>query len=532
LFILYHTQTRGAILALIATLPLLAVLFIFARGGEGEKKWVVSKKIRKIFSVVLILLLLLIGFVWLSKNSSWVKKQPTLNRLVGISKNDITTQSRFLAWDSSWNGWKDRFLLGYGWENYNVAFNKYFHAEIFVDQGSQLWFDRAHNTPFDIAVATGLVGLLVYLAIFGAAFKNLWRAGKVGFFGPRILLAALLAHFLQNIFVFDVLSTYLVMFMIFAYVCFLTSGQKAMAEKKNNDDLQIVPVAIVLVVLIFAAYVFNIKPLKANLRAVDALWAAAEGKKQSAFDIFKDAIDMGTYQTPELRQKLADNIMGQNSTQNGLTNDQVIKNYELTVSELKKNIAVAPEDVQNYLYLMAILNRGAAYDSRRLQEVLDWGEKALPLSPTRPQTYFEMGQAYVGMKKYDEAIAAFKKGVELNPETMESHWNLMAVYIVAGKDDLAKEQYDFMTSRNYDFNYSENLQRLYRIYAVAGRKDKVVLVLEKMVELYPGGDTYAKLAAGYAQIGDKEKARLAVEKAVELDPSLQTEAQKFLEMLK
>lgn len=554
LYVLYHTQTRGALLGLLITLPLLILFFIFGRGGE---KMIGEEKMRrgKIAALSLLLIIIALGAtIWFNRNSAWVKKQPTLNRLANISKNDITTQSRFFAWDSSWRGWKDRFLLGYGWENYNIAFNKYFHAEIFMDQGSQLWFDRAHNTVFDVAVATGFFGILVYLAIFGAALRNLWRASKISFWGPRILMAALLAHFLQNIFVFDVLSTYILLFNLLAVTVFLTgngrlttnnlqpartadavqSGGQTTNNKQHatSDEIYIIPAAIVLLILIFCAYVFNLKPLKANKVVVDALIASSAGQEQKAVDIFKTAIDLGTYQTPEARQKLADNILGSNTTQNGLTNEQVAKNYELTIAELEKNIEAAPWDVQNYLYLMAILNRGAAYDARRLQEILDWGEKALKLSPTRPQTYFEMGQAYVGMKKYDEAMAAFKNGVDLNPNTMESRWNLMAAYIVAGKDDLAKEQYNFMVSKRYDFNDIENLQRLYRIYAVAGRMNDMILVLEKIAELYPSGDAYAKLAAAYAQVGEKEKARAAVGKAVELNPALKPEAQKFLEMLK
>jgi tetratricopeptide (TPR) repeat protein len=490
-------------------------------------------------------LILVIGFgatVWFSRNAAWVKNQPTLYRLVRISRNDITTQSRFLAWDSSWKGWKDRFLVGYGWENYNIAFNKYFHAEIFMDQGSQLWFDRAHNTIFDVAVATGLIGLLVYLAVFVVAWRALLRS-KIYFAATRILFIALLAHFLQNIFVFDVLASYLIMFNLFALTVFLTqikdnhlpaaNQQFAVATggQQTRNEFYLMPMIIVLIFLIFGVYILNIKPLQANRQSVNALIASAANKEQTAVNIFKMAIDMNTYQTPELRQKLADNILVQNNTQNGLTNEQIAKNYELTIAELKKNINESPWDVQNYLYLMAILNRGVNYDARRFQEVLDWGAKASQLSPTRPQIYFEMGQAYVGMKKYNEAIEAFKKAVELNPRTMESRWNLMAVYVVAGKDSLAQEQYDFMVSRKYNFDDQENLQRLYRIFLIAGQTDKVVIVLEKIAILYPSGENYAKLAAGYAQVGEKEKARAAVTRAVELNPELATEAEKFLQIL-
>jgi O-antigen ligase/Flp pilus assembly protein TadD len=537
LFILYHTQTRGAIVGLVATLPLLILSFIFVDKSSKEEN---KEKQKKVKIVALAFLLLIFGFiatVYFNRNSKLVQNQSTLQRIVSISKTDITTQSRFMAWDSSWNGWKDKFLLGYGWENYNIAFNKYFHPEIFVDQGSQLWFDRAHNTIFDIAVATGIFGLLAYLAIFFIACKTFWNSSKKEFFPARILFFALLAHFLQNIFVFDVLASYIGLFNIFAFASFLyleNKNNNIAPEKQDNNikDSNYILAIIAFLILFFAAYIFNIKPLKANLLAVDGLIASSQNKEQSAINFFKQGIDIGTYQTPELRQKLADNTLLQNTNNNGLTNEQVAKNFDLTISELKKNIENAKLDVQNYLYLMAILNRSASFDANRYNEVISLGEKAILLSGARPQIYFEMGQARVAQKKYAEAIEYFKKGVDLNPKTMESRWNLMAAYIVAGQDDNAKEQYNFMEANGYNFDRNENLQRFYRIYAVAGKKQEMTQVLERIAELYPSGENYARLAAAYAEIGEKEKAKLAVAKAVELDPSLKAEADRFLEILK
>ncbi len=525
-YILFQTQTRGALLGWLAASILLSFLYAIKS----------PHKIKKYVGLGILILIVGVALgVWLSRNSQWVQSNTTLRRLSNISRHDITTESRLLSWDSSWKGWKDRFIFGYGWENYNIAFNKYFHAEIFRDQGSQLWFDRAHNTVFDVAVTTGIIGLLNYLAIFGFAFYYLFKNLKYDFDLSAVLIALLTAHFLQNIFVFDVLATYILLFIVLARVAFIAFKNQTQLEDQpsKKNEFNVLIFASGLIIVLFGAYVFNIKPLQANKKSIDALIAASANKEELALKFFNEAINMGTYQTSEIRQKLADNIILYNNTRNGLTRAQVRKNFQMAIKVLKDNIKQHPKDVQNYLYLMAILNKAGSYDHKYYNEVIKLGQEALPLSPTRPQTYFEIGQALMSLKKYDEGIEYFKKAVALNPKTLESHWNLMTAYILAGRNDKVKEEEKFMLSRGYDFNNNvKGLNRLYNVYLAIGRTKKVVEILERIVKLKPSGINYARLAAAYKKTGDYLKAKEAVKKAVELDPSLAGEAKKFLQTMK
>jgi len=486
-FILFNTQTRGALLAWIFVSTLLSIFYLFKNNDK-------TKKI--IAGGFLFVILFSSFFIYLNKDSAWIKKSDTLYRLTNISMNDITTESRLDAWDSSWKGWRDKFILGYGWENYNVAFNKYFHAEIYKDAGSQLWFDRAHNTIFDIAVTTGIFGLINYLLIFGLAIYILFKKIKRDFDLSIILIALLTAHFLQNIFVFDVLANYITLFSVFALTCWLSFKPEKNLEEDKPENFNIIYLMIVIVLMAFLSYIFNFKPLKANQLGIIAMSYANQGNEMTAIENFKLAIDLNTYQTPELRQKLADNVMLYNKSSKNLSKQQIINNYELAISEMKKNITAAPHDVQNYLYLMALLNRaGTSYDAKYLNKVLEFGNQSLKLSPTRPQIYFEMGQASAALGKIDDSIKYFKKGLELNPYNLESHWNMMAVYIVAGKYDLAEEEQKLMQDRGYNFESVEFLNRLYNVYLIVNNKNKMVETLEKIVLVQPSADNYARLSA-------------------------------------
>ena len=342
----------------------------------------------------------------------------------------------------------------------------------------------------------------------------------------------LLAHFLQNIFVFDVLSTYIILFSIFAIVSFLTEQQTTLIKTPNRTikNFNWIIFLIATILIISAAYVFNFKPMKANALGIKAMIANNSGQFNKAIEIFNQAIALGTYQTMEIRQKMADNTVVYAKPQN-MSQSDMFNNLQAAATQIKNNITEHPSDVQNYLYLMVINNRLGLFDRKFYDEVIALGDKALALSPTRPQIYFEIGQAKISLGLYQDGIDYFKNALAQYPDAVESHWNLMAAYIIAKQNKLAEEEYNYLVSRNYNFNNADTLNRLINTYLMGNDKEKIAAILEKLVIIEPTGSNYARLAAAYRDLGKKDLARQAVKKAVELEPSLQTEAQKFLELL-
>jgi len=467
LFILYQTQTRGSALALIFVLILLCVFYII-KSPELIK--------RNIAGVLLLIIIVFSLIVWFNKDTEWIKKSSMLERLTSISKNDITTRSRLMAWDTSWKSWKERFLLGYGWENYNIGFNKYFHPEIYIDNGSQLWFDRAHNTIFDIAVATGLIGLIAYINIFILALYYLFRNIKIDFDLSVMLMALLLAHFIQNIFVFDVLSTFVILFSVFAVVAYIgqtdNNKNKKPAKFTDNFIIKILIIFITFILIILSINYFNLKPLEANKKAILGLIHSSSSNLEQAIKYFNEAVAMNTYQNGEIRQKAAGIIIGHGKTK---------QDFQFAINLIKDNIKYHPLDVQNYLYLMILLNRSGSLNPNNFAEVIRIGKKALLLSPTRAQIYFETGQAEFNMRNVDAGIEYFKKAVELNPATMESQWNLLTAYSLARQNDKADQVRNNMQKLGCDFKDLIQLKRLYNIYIMAERHDKIQEVYEEII---------------------------------------------------
>ncbi|MBU2109637.1 O-antigen ligase family protein, partial [Patescibacteria group bacterium] len=129
--ILYYTATRGAILGFIAGLFITALIVGFFSD---------SRKIRIYAVSTLVLIVVLTGLFFSLRSSDFIIKNPVLTRFAGISLTETTTQSRFVIWGMSWEGFKERPILGWGPENYNLVFNKYYEPVLWKQEP---WFDRA-----------------------------------------------------------------------------------------------------------------------------------------------------------------------------------------------------------------------------------------------------------------------------------------------------------------------------------------------------------------------------------------------------
>ena len=543
-FVIFNTQTRGALLAALGGFALLAVFT-----GLTSK----NAKMKIVSAAFVFFLLASPAAVWFGKDWSLVKSNPTLNRIATISLEDITTASRFEVWKTSWKGWQDNFLLGAGYENFNLVFDAYFPPKVFRDQGSQLWFDRAHNIIFDVGVTSGIIGLLAYFAIFAMAGYALWRywssspavvASEMeqprSFFSGPLFIIILAVYFFQNLFVFDTVSSHLMFVVILAMAHFAertrTPAQAAPSPMSGASGkilhVSFFSVFTLAIVISFVVYFVNARSVLANYYAASAIRGQRLGwEYEEIANSFKKSLSYNEYQQADIRQRLAEMVLLLLKNQS-LPQDQLAQATNFALEEIQKNMKAESLDVKYYLSLMSLYNSSDQFDPKRLEQVEEIGQIALKLSPTRPQTYFELGQAMMSMKKYDEGIAYFKKAVELNDRPFESHWNLAAAYLTAGMTELADEEFKKAQERGFTYDSANNLLKIAYIARISQNYDKMVETYLKLTELQPdNADFYAKLAAAYQLAGDNEKAQQAARKAGEIDASYKSEAQQFIQQL-
>ncbi len=63
-------------------------------------------------------------------------------------------------------------VLGYGWANFDYAFKS---VDWPIHYEHDVYVDKAHSFVLEIAVTTGLVGVLLYLVIIITSIRNLWN---------------------------------------------------------------------------------------------------------------------------------------------------------------------------------------------------------------------------------------------------------------------------------------------------------------------------------------------------------------------
>lgn len=122
--------------------------------------------------------------------------------------------------------------------------------------------------------------------------------------------------------------------------------------------------------------------------------------------------------------------------------------YAQALVEAEKAIALDPNYANAHVLAATVL-----YYTGRPQEGLERMKLAIRLNPHYPSNYpFHLGQAYYILKRYPEAIQAFKQGLETNPTSERLHVWLAAAYAQSGNQEEAEWEVEEVLTLNPDFS--------------------------------------------------------------------------------
>lgn len=517
--VLYYTATRGAILGFIAGVLLAAALLVLFSQ---------EKKIKIISASALALIVVFAGIFLIFKSSPFVSQSPVLSRFSSISLSEQTTQSRLVIWKMSWEGFKERPILGWGLENFNLVFNKYYQPILWKQEP---WFDRAHNVFFDRLTTNGILGLLAYLGLFGCAIYCLWGKRKTGVFpvyDSVFITSMFAAYFIHNFFVFDNIICLILFFSVLAYIT--AKLQMSETEFPTNVGNRVSDINLGLksayamiagLAMIFVIYFINVPAVMAARNLIEAFKVSSQNNIQESFQWFQKAIGRNSFGSTEAREHLV-NFAMQVSQQPAIDNNLKAEVVDYAVSEMKKQIEQAPGDIRYMVFLGALYNKVGQHD--KAIEILN---KAAEISPNKQQIYFELASSYLNKKDYGKALGILKKTFELDPEYWEARkiYALSAIY--AGQDKLAE---DLM--KNYGGLIIAD-EGILRAFIERGDMVKVTAIWEKLIEKQPNNAQYrVSLAAGYLQSGQRQKAIEQLQKAIELEPKFKQQGEYYINEIK
>ena len=494
--IIYFTGTRGAAVALAAAGAVLFAAYIFrpvraAFFKKEQMKWVLG-----------VLALVLFAVMMLEGKGAYQSFQ----RFSSLSLADATVQTRLLSISTGREGFLERPVLGWGPENYNLVFDKYYNPKLYPAEN---WFDHAHNIFFDIATTTGIFGLVAYAALLGyLVFRTIAfaRTAPENYWVGMLCFALVVAYFTQNIFVFDSLATYLPFFILLAFASngfkLGDAGERGQENKERkfyNPSLTIISA----LVPVFALMVYwvDVRPAFGAYHTVAALQIPVAYAGE-ALGHFERALAYSNFGREEIRGKLADYASDLLYQEDSMDNEVKRRVAEFTVKEMEDSIAREPLNFRNYLYYASFL--GGNHDRlaaigipnalERADEVLTLAQG---LAPKKPILYLQWGRVKAMQKDTAGAVAMYEKAATLNPAATEPQVRLAIAYGKAGMRDRSLE--------------------VARAVFASGMSLDV--------------RTYIDFAENFASLGAYDEAVIAAQKAVERDPSLASQAEAFIRLL-
>ena len=216
-FILLLSGSRGALLGLLAGLLASAGVYAF---------WGPSPWFRRAAAVSISVMLGLLLVVAIVRDTQWfsdlASSSVTFRRIAGSGLDD-SMMGRINAAKVSLNGVADRPLLGWGPENFTIAYDRYVTGDIVANLSSS--FDQAHNKLVEELVTKGSLGLLAYLALWLVLFGVVLRRARQQAPHDQVFTwfigAALFGYFVQLLFLFDTPGTIIQFMLLLSYAAYI-----------------------------------------------------------------------------------------------------------------------------------------------------------------------------------------------------------------------------------------------------------------------------------------------------------------------
>jgi len=435
---LFLSKARAAKLSFLGGLIL---LFLF---------WLIFRKEKKVRILgIFLLTFFLIGAISLI----FFALQPgsfVYRKIVQIFSQE-TINSRFTIWKIALKGWLERPWLGWGPENFEFAFNKYYNPSLLTPEyAGHFWYDRTHNIIFDTLVTSGILGLLSYLVIFIIAFYFLWNPAPyaqhdlanqntkslgdgIDFWTSSVFTVLLISYFFQNLTVFDMVSSYMMFFLVLGFVAGL--------KKREIPDTKVKPINLTSLILLSILFLFSfskfiISPLKTDAYVISALKSEPfSAERLSFYEKTLYTSPLGKYQ---IRQFLTGFSLGTVSEK--IPGKEILKEFDFLVQELEKSIKECSIDYKSYLQLGQLYNFYSKLDPTKIQDAERILKRAIELSPTNQQGYWYLTETKIYQKKLKEALSLAEKAVELEPRLSMSHEKVIKIARLIGDPELVEKK--------------------------------------------------------------------------------------------
>lgn len=444
---LLFTKSRSGLLGLAVGLGLYGLLKIF---GQSDKK--ISKQ--NLFNLsglagIIAILVLIFGTPYTPKLADLLRDKtisetqvqentPTEIQVGGTPSEEI----RKIVWQGAIQVWRRYPIFGSGVETF--AYSYYLDRPLAHNMVSE-WdflYNKAHNELLNFLANSGLVGLLTYLALFGAVFVfGLQRfAADKKHSDLLAILAGITAMFISNFFGFSTVVTNLLLFGFFAILIFDEDEKIVKTDYKSDSEYYFYPL------IIFVSLVLMGKVL--SIWQADYLFT----KGQNAFE--KGNYQLGLPTIAEAIQKAPkeaffyDELAGdyaqlsiafandKQSTASATLAQKAIESNRFALELNPAHLNFYKSQVRIYIKLAQLDRNFYAYAKQSL-------EKAIALSPTDAKLYYNLALVLETMGDKDTALKKLEYAISIKSNYLQARNELARMYLAIGELEKARDQYRY-----------------------------------------------------------------------------------------
>lgn len=516
---IFFSATRGTILGLVG--GALIVGLIYAIFGKEYPR------LRTFGAITFAVVVLCIGGFFAIRNTSFVQNNDVLTRIAHISLSEGAT--RFTIWHMALQGVAERPLFGWGQENFNYIFNKYYDPSL---HSQEPWFDRAHDEFLDWLVAGGIVGFLLYLSFFAVALWYLWRKQSSFSVSERGIMTGLLAAYaFHNLFVFDNVMSYILFFTVLAYISFRATPE-SMTERQGLPapvsfwsqplDSSVFPIAAPVIVAVMAGvlYFANVPGMAAAYNLIEAIKPHPEGltANLASMKAAGSATGLGRQEVREQLVQFALQLKSANIGDSAFQQNVATYAYQQMADEVQKN----PNDARLRVFLGSFLRDEGQFDLA-LPQLL----KAHELSVKKQQIIFELAILESNRGNTLGALQWFKQAYELDTAYEQARVYYAATLIRLGSRTLS----DPLLMEHFHTTTPDD-DIILQAYLDVKDYASVIAIAKGRVEKSPKNTKVRiQLAAAYLQAGQREHAILELQNAIANDSTFASQGQSFIQQI-
>ncbi len=530
---LYQARTSGAFFGLAFAIALLLILLGVLMERKTYRLWTLGALV--VFVVVIL-------GVFSQRNTDWFQSHRLLS---GLTFEKNTFQTRLVSWEGAAKEIPNNLLLGVGYGNYAHIFDKQFNSRFLDYARTETYFDRAHNNLIDITATTGVLGLITYLSIFIALFYYLWHLLKkrgfriknnenVNYSVKEILLivALLMAYFVQNLAIFDTQSTYLSLMLVLAYIVFLAESELIVNDEGVKESYFYKPLTSAMKFVFIALTVFSLFLISINYRtaglfasSVEAYSTVVRTEVSLGMEKYREALKINSPIKRDARSMMINHFNKNKDLFSDLPTDEMVENVNYIISLAYENVLYNPLNAKTNLHLSQVLETASRLfvseeeSEELLLQSLEAIKRSIKSSPERAPLYLSKAQVYLSLEDYDAVEENIKMAISLNENIPDGYCLLSQIYLALDNKEDAYSYLNECIKRDGLDNISLDsllIQGLQR-YQENENYDKSLLILDRLEDLKPDDPAvYFELMKLNLYIDDKEESIIASEKLVEL----------------